>query len=148
MGRLSAETVCPRPLAPEEDLAHVHGRNPVRHALEDIAPKDCRALGAEEGGGRKERVRPVETNLGLNLCPDGLCDPILMKSFDPIAATMYDWMHIYIYIHILSYIYIYIYTHYMFVFLFVFTYLFGAWFVALGSERGPRKTSSFRARPR
>ena len=39
----------------------------------------------------------LETNLGLNLCPNGvLCDPTVMQAFDPTVATMFDWMHIYL----------------------------------------------------
>ena len=45
----------------------------------------------------KNKFAALETDLGLNLCPQGvLCDPVCMEAMDPTKALMFDWMHIYL----------------------------------------------------
>ena len=45
----------------------------------------------------KNQFEALETDLGLNYCPEGvLCDPVCMGALDPTKALMFDWMHIYL----------------------------------------------------
>ena len=96
--QLSAEAVCPRPAPPEGQSCTLARTNPSssctrRHRsrrLSCIWSRKRREL-------NKGEFDELETNLGLNLCPNGvLCDPTVMQAFDPTVATMFDWMHIYL----------------------------------------------------